>query len=98
MIPSIWTSIRHDLPLHEALAALQHAGWDAVEVSTEHLEQIEAAADAAAATEAARTAAARLNVRMLQAHAWLLADTAHPDSDRRERDRRRLERHLHIAA
>lgn len=88
----------HDLPLPEALRELNRAGWNAVEVSTEHFEQIETAPDPAAVIAAACETAAQLELRMLQGHAWLLADVAHADRRRRRADIDRLRRHMEIAA
>lgn len=98
MIPSIWTSIYDDLPLHEALRALAAVGWRAFEVSTEHLVAIETAPDSDGMIGQACDCLRDLKLSVMQAHGWLGADVGHPDAARRERDIQRLIRHIGIAA
>ena len=98
MIPAIWTAIHVNMSTPEALRALAGLGWRCFELSTEHLEQLEAAADRPARIAEVRRTLADLGATMPQAHALLNADVAHPDLARRQTDRERLARHIDIAA
>lgn len=98
MLPAIWTGMRFPSSVPEALRFLHACGWECFELSTEHLEQIDADADPAARVEEALQAVAELKVTMPQAHAYLPANVAHPDPFRRDADLKRLATHLHLCA
>jgi sugar phosphate isomerase/epimerase len=98
LTPAMWTGMYYQEPLDAALRLLHAGGWKTFEVSDEHLEQLDKAADAGAQIEAARRVAALLGLQMPQAHAHLAADVAHPDEARRHADLEHLRRHLDLAA
>jgi sugar phosphate isomerase/epimerase len=98
LTPAIWTGMYYKEPLDEALRLLHAGGWKTFEVSDEHLEQLDKAADAAAQIEAARQVASELGLQMPQAHAFLAADVAHPDEAHRRADVEHLRRHFDLAA
>jgi sugar phosphate isomerase/epimerase len=98
MVPAIWTGMRFPSSAPEALRFLHSCGWEWFELSTEHLEQIEADADPQARVEEALQTLDELKVTMPQAHAYLPANVAHPDSFRRDADMNRLTKHLDLCA
>ncbi len=98
MVPAIWTGMRLPSSAPEALRFLHSCGWEWFELSTEHLEQIEADADPQARIEETLQAIDELKVTMPQAHAYLPANVAHPDPFRRDADMKRLTTHLDLCA
>jgi sugar phosphate isomerase/epimerase len=98
MIPAIWTAMYAELPLHDAFRVLNGCGWRAFEISTEHLVGIETDRDADGLIEKARDSLHDLGLSAPQAHAYLNAEVAEPDAQKRERDINRLLRHIDIAA
>ena len=98
MRPAIWTAMYAEQPLHEALRTLHSHGWRAFEASTEHMVGIERDEAPEARIDEVRACLAELDLVMPQAHALLKADVAHRDGRKREKNVRRLARHIEIAA
>ena len=98
MISAIWTAMYAECPLHDALRALHSYGWLAFEISTEHLVAIQTDRDPDSLIEKAQESKHILGISTLQAHAYLNADIADPDTQKRERDIKRLLQHIDIAA
>ncbi len=98
MIPAIWTAIHAKLPLHEAFRTLYACGWRAFEVSTEHMDAIEADPDPQRQIEEAVRCMNELGLIAPQAHAHLDVDVARSDVIQREKDINRLLCHLDLAA
>ncbi len=99
MTCSIWTGIVYGETLSAGLGFLKSCGWNCFELSTEHLEDIDRDDDPAARIAELREALAKLSLTMPQAHAYIRADVAHPDEDRRWADTETLLRHMgHCAA
>ncbi len=94
MTPSIWTGIVYGEPLSEGLGFLKSCGWDCFELSTEHLEEIHEDPDPTGRIVELRATLAKLSVTMPQAHAYIRADVAHPDEERRRADTETLLRHM----
>jgi sugar phosphate isomerase/epimerase len=87
-----------ELSLHEAVRTLHDQGWRAFEASTEHLVQIERSESPNVLIAQTRQCLAVLDLSMPQAHAFLRADVAAPDEDRRQQDIDRLAHHIEIAS
>ncbi len=86
MTPAMWTAIIVELSPTEAVRALAGIGWEAFELSTEHLVMV---ADADAPEQAAdelRDLADKLGVAIPQAHLLIHANVAAADDEARERD------------
>jgi sugar phosphate isomerase/epimerase len=98
MTPSIWTAIIMDRPLPEVLRFLHACGWDCFELSTEHLEAIAKDPSPRARMDEVIATLRELPATMPQAHAYLKANIADPDTTRRSADLRLLERHLDCCA
>lgn len=98
MTPSIWTGMAHAHPLHGAIAMLHACGWNAFEISSEHLIAIETDESPDERIAEALDVIDRLSLSAPQAHALLAADVAHPDKAKREDDIRRLRCHLDLAS
>ena len=97
MIPAIWTSMYVEFPLHEALRVLHECGWGAFEISAEHLIAIETDRDPQSLIEKILGTLRDLELSAPQAHAYLEADVADPDVEKRERDINRLLHHIDIS-
>lgn len=97
MIPSVWTAIRRDLPLADAICFLKDFGWRAFEISSEHLSDIETAPDPSVIIEQTLAKISSTGVAVPQAHALLRANVAHSDPEQRRQDMRRLLDHIAIA-
>ncbi len=97
MIPSIWTAMYAEMSLPQALKTLNAHGWTAFEMSTEHFEEIANAQDPSAIIDKTLACLESLELTMPQGHAYLPAQVAHFDQDRRETDIAVLEKHLNIA-
>ena len=93
---AVWTALYAELPLDEALRTLHQQGWTSFEVSTEHL--VEGDSDAAAMLEAVLPAVEELNIEIPQAHAYLQADVAADDTQKRRADMETLKRHISLCA
>jgi len=94
MTPALWTAIVVELSPTEAVRALAGIGWEALELSTEHLVMI---ADAQAPEQAAddlRDVADELGVAIPQAHLLIHANVAAVDDEARERDLATLMRQI----
>jgi len=98
MVPAIWTAMYAELSLPEALRALHDCGWQAFEISTEHLEAIETDPQPDRRVDEARRCLVELGLSAPQAHAYLKADLAAADPKARADDLARLLRHLDLAA
>jgi L-ribulose-5-phosphate 3-epimerase len=97
MRPAIWTGLYAELPLHQALETLYGQGWRSFEVSTEHLVQIDVNPETAISE--VRSTVEELDIEIPQAHAYLQADVACSDKQKRESDLKLLDGHLsHCAA
>ncbi|MGC9319000.1 MAG: sugar phosphate isomerase/epimerase family protein [Armatimonadota bacterium] len=94
MTPAMWTSILIELPPVEAVRSLAGIGWEAFELSTEHLEMVADAASPEAAADELAAAVDDLGVTMPQAHLLISADVASLDEKRRESDLARVEQHI----
>ena len=97
MTPSIWTAIYMDLP-SQALRKLHACGWDCFELSTEHLNMINAAPDTDSLIEDVKATIAELGAEMPQAHCHLMANVAHPNEGAREADVGRIESEMSACA
>jgi len=97
MTPCIWTAIYMEAP-PEALRRLRACGWECFELSTEHLNMIDEAADQPALIDEVRATLDELGASMPQAHCHLMADVADPDEARRAADIARVEREMSICA
>ena len=98
MQPAIWTGMFFPSSAPEALRFLHSCGWRHFELSTQHLEQIEADPDRSARIDEVLRALEELGATMPQAHAYLPADMAHPHEGRRAADLDLLLRHLDCCA
>lgn len=98
MVPGIWTDFVPDEPLPDALRFMHACGWQCFEISTEDLEEIDAEGGSEARLEDIQAVLSELHVSMPQGHAYLHADVAHPDENRREADRATLVRHMTYCA
>jgi sugar phosphate isomerase/epimerase len=98
MIPAIWTAMYAELSTTKALATLHDHGWRAFELSTEHINRIETAADTDRRIADVRRCLDELGIRMPQAHAFLKADVSHPDPGVREAHMLKLCRQTDIAS
>lgn len=98
MKPSIWTGMRGELPLHDALRSLSSDGWRTFEISSEHLIEIETSANADSLIGKAREYLLEADLTAPQAHGLLHANVADPDAAKCERDIARLFRHIEIAS
>lgn len=86
MKPAIWTSILEELSPVEAVKAIASTGWEAVELSTEHIGMIVAADRPEHAADELRTTIEKLGLAMPQVHLHLQANVAAADDEARERD------------
>jgi len=101
MVASIWTQVAAYVgckDVLEALGVLRELGWTCFELSTEHLQLIEDAADRDAAIDRTVGRLEELGVVMPQAHAQLKADVAHSDEQQRAADLDRVQRNLRTCA
>ena len=97
-IPSIWTGMYAQLPLHEALQVLASQGWRSVEICTEHLCELDTSEISAKQLDLALDVCVKNNLITLQGHGSLLANVAHSDKQRRDESVDQLKRHLTIAS
>ena len=97
MTPAIWTSMRL-VPLSDCIRGLVADGWRTFELSTEHLKEIDDAAEPGAKTDEIHRRLEELGATIPQAHAMLRADVAGADEDRRAEDLATLRRHLEYCA
>ena len=98
MIPAIWTAMYAEFPLHESLQVLHECGWCAFEIAAEHLAAIETDRDPQRLIEKTLGTLRDLGLSAPQAHAYLYADVADPDAQKRGRDIKRLLHHIDISA
>ena len=101
MRPSIWTqgaALFGCEDIDAALPALVELGWDCFELSTEHLQALEDCDDREARIGRLRERLGALNAAMPQAHAYLSANVAHPDQEKRAADVQRLRKNFHTCA
>jgi len=98
MHPAIWTGMLTPSSAPDALRFLHSCGWRWFELSTEHLEYVEADPDQRARIEEVLQTLDELQAHMPQAHAYLPANVAHPDGFRRDADMDLLTRHLTCCA
>jgi len=98
MVPAIWTAMYAEFPLHDALRTLHACGWRVFEISTEHLVAIETDHDPDSLIEKIQDCLHGLGLSTPQAHAYLSADVADSDAQKREQDIKRLLNHIDIAA
>ena len=84
MKPSIWTTMIHPSTPAEALEVLASHGWEAFELSCEHLADLQQLG-ARGLREWAATRD-RLGVEVPQCHATILADVASPNAETRATD------------
>lgn len=96
MKPSIWTSLYHLMPPAEALRKLAAQGWEAFELSCEHLGLLAQAGPAA--VEEYGAVIAELGVEVPQCHCTILADVAAIDPAARSRDLALVHHDLDICA
>ena len=80
------------------LEPLAEAGWQAVELSTEHLEVLRDAPDSQARLVSLRHLASSLDLAMPQAHLTITANVAHIDPERRQHDQETIRRDLQVLA
>ena len=86
MIPALWTAIVVELSPTDAVRALAGVGWEAFELSTEHLVMIAEADAPEQAADGLRDLADELGVAIPQAHLLIHANVAAADDEARERD------------
>ena len=98
MIPAIWTDFVSDEPLPDKLHFFHASGWNCLELSTEDIEELSAQSDPQRRIDETTSALEQLGATMPQAHAYLHADIAHPDEERRKTDLRTLRQHLDLCA
>lgn len=98
MRPCMWTSIYYELPPEEAFRRIAEAGWQAIELSTEHLEVLRDAPDSQARLVSLRHLASSLDLAMPQAHLTITANVAHIDPERRQHDQETIRRDLQVLA
>jgi sugar phosphate isomerase/epimerase len=98
MMLAIWTGMYAEKPLDEALEILNGHGWNAFEVSTEHLVTIETSNETKRLIDAACHVTADLGLVTPQSHGLLQADVASPDVERRSTDIERIEKHIDISS
>jgi sugar phosphate isomerase/epimerase len=83
-----------DIRSSEALRTLHALGWDCLELSTEHLEEIEKDPQQAKHVEEVLRTLEALGAQMPQAHGWISANVAHPNPAQRAHDMELLLRQL----
>ncbi len=86
MTPALWTAIVVELSPTEAVRVLAGIGWEAFELSTEHLVMIAEAEAPEQAADDLRDVAEELGVAIPQAHLLIQANVAAADDEARERD------------
>lgn len=95
---AIWTAILVELEPADAVMRLAAQGWDAVELSTEHIVAIEQAGDPQAAADEVREALAGADCEMPQVHLMISANVASADEQRRASDIATVRRQLELSA
>lgn len=83
---ALWTAIVHELSPPEAVRALAGNGWEALELSTEHIVMIADATDPEGLAERTRAAAEAEGVAIPQVHLLISANVATANQATRERD------------
>ncbi len=96
--PAIWTGMYAELPLHAALETMAAQGWKSFEICTEHLCEIEVAPKPERMIDLALDVCVTHDLKTLQGHASLMANVAHPEKARRERDIKKLKVHMDFAS
>jgi sugar phosphate isomerase/epimerase len=84
--------------LPQALRIFHACGWECFELSISHLAQIANDADRVRRVAEARATLDELGASMPQAHAYLIANVAHPDESHRQADLRLLLRDIDVCA
>jgi sugar phosphate isomerase/epimerase len=94
MYPSIWTSMYYQQPPLAALRTLAGQGWEAFELSCEHIGMLGQGGDAA--LEEFARGRDDLGVAVNQCHCTITVDVASPDAGRRASDLAQVHRDLDI--
>ncbi len=97
MYAGIWTSILVELSPADAVRQIAAVGFPAVELSTEHIIDMEESENPEAECEALRSVVDDLGLRMPQVHTMLQANLASADDEVRERDLATVSRHVELA-
>ncbi len=98
MTPAMWTAIVVELSPVEAVRSLADIGWEAFELSTEHLVMIADAAIPEQAADELREVVEELGVAMPQAHLLISANVATADDEARQRDIAAVMRQIELCA
>lgn len=98
MTPAVWTAFHVEQPITDALRWLNSCGWKYFELSTEHLQQINEAADRSGPIEQVKATLRELGSSMPQAHAMLKANVAQADAAARRADIERMQREMDCCA
>ena len=83
---ALWTAILDELSPPEVVRALADNGWQALELSTEHIVMISDADDPDALADETRAAADATGITIPQVHLLISANVATADDELRERD------------
>jgi sugar phosphate isomerase/epimerase len=95
---SIWTAILVELDPVEAVTRLAEQGWEALELSTEHIEAIEDAGRPEEVADGVADALERTGCTMPQVHLEIHANVACADERARTEDMRTVRRHVELSS
>lgn len=95
---AVWTSILVELEPADAVAYLAEQGWDALELSTEHIVMIDEAADPDTAADDVREVLEDSGCVMPQVHLLISANICAADPARSARDLATLKRHMELSS
>ena len=94
---SLWSAILHESSPPDVVWALAGNGWEALELSTEHIVMISDAEDPDALAEETRVAAEEAGVAIPQVHLLISANVATADDEARERDIATVKRQISLS-
>ena len=95
---AIWTAILVEFEPAKAVGSLAAQGWDALELSTEHIVMLDEAPDPVAAADEVREALDGSACVMPQVHLMISANVAAADVKRRARDIATVGRQIELSA
>ena len=96
MIPSMWSSIYHELSPEDAVRRIAGMGFPGIELSTEHLIVLREDDRAAHRVPSFAQLVSELGLEMSQAHITISVDVASADEARRRADQATVERDIQV--
>ncbi len=95
---AIWTAILHEMTPPAAVRALAGNGWQALELSTEHIGMISDAEDPRALADETRATADEVAIAIPQVHLMIAANVATADNAAREHDLAVVEQQIALSS